>query len=293
MTRTTTTRYANGHARGDALAPTDPAGTFLEVPSGRVHVVVEGPPDGPVCLLVHGAPGSVRDFRYLAPALAARGLRAVRVDMPGFGQTPLAVWPALDARGRAAFLHNLGRSLAPRYALVGHSIGGSACLVAAGLYRDEVRALALVNSVGVTRHRGMRVPEQVARLLDEALALPALGDSLAALMRDAMRGLGFRPADIDALDVESLRVHMGIVGGLDFALHRAVARQVSCPTLVVSSEDDPLVEPRVSQALADALCGRALQRHLHLAEGGHYLQKHAARDIATQLSEMLAQRRVT
>lgn len=269
------------------LAPTDPEGSFLEVPSGRVHVVVEGPADGPVCLLVHGAPGSVRDFRYLGPALAARGLRAVRVDMPGFGQTPLSVWPALDARGRAAFLHKLGRCFAERFALVGHSIGGSACLVAAGLYRDHVSALALVNSVGVTRHRGMRVPERVARLLDEALALPDVGDAVALVLKDAMGALGFRKVDVDALDVESLRVHMRIVGGLDFQLHRAVARQVACPTLVVSSADDPLVEPRVSQALADALCGRALQRHLHLCDGGHYLQKHAARDIALQLDEML------
>src|SRR5690606_26656715 len=155
-----------------------------------------------------------RDFRYLGPALAARGLRAVRVDMPGFGETPLSVWPALDARGRAAFLRNLGRRFAPRFALVGHSIGGSACLVAAGLHPDEVRALALVNSVGITRHRGMRVPERVARLLDEALALPTISDSLVPVLREAMRSLGFRPADVDALDVETLRVHMRLVGGL-------------------------------------------------------------------------------
>ncbi len=271
----------------NALEPTDPEGRFLDVPGGRVHVVVEGPADGPVCLLVHGAPGSVRDFRYLGPELAARGLRAVRVDMPGFGATPLEVWPALDARGRAAFVHNVGARFAERYALLGHSIGGSACLVAAGLYADEIRALALVNSVGVTRHRGMRVPEGVARLLDDALALPNVGDALQGVLRSAMRELGFREADVAALTSDSLRVHMRIVGGLDFPLHRAAARQVRCPSLVVSAADDPLVQPRVSQALADALCGRALQRHLQLETGGHYLQKHAARDIAVQLAEML------
>lgn len=274
--------------RSEALSPTDPDGTFLEVPTGRVHVVVEGPADGPVCVLVHGAPGSARDFRYLGPQLAARGLRSVRVDMPGFGQTPHDVWPQLDARGRAAFLWNVGRRFAPRFSLVGHSIGGAPCLVAAGLYPGDVSALALVNSVGVTRHRGMRIPEQLARVVEGALTAPAFGDSVATLLRETLGGLGFRKVDVEQLSLGDLRVHMGLVGALDFTLHRAAARQVTCPTLVASSEDDPLVEPRVSHALADALAGGPeVQRHLHLATGGHYLQKHAAGEIAMHLAEML------
>lgn len=274
--------------RLQALAPTDPDGIFLEVPTGRVHVVVEGPEDGPVCLLVHGAPGSSRDFRYLGPELAARGLRAVRVDMPGFGKTPHDVWPQLDAKGRAAFLWNVGHRFAPRFALVGHSFGGSSCLVAAGLYPKDISALALVNSIGVTRHRGMRIPTQLARVVEGALLAPAFGDSVATLLRESLGGLGFRKADVDELSVESLRVHVGLVGALDFTLHRAAARQVTCPTLVASSEDDPLVESRVSHALADALAsGPSVQRHLHLATGGHYLQKHAAGEIAMHLAEML------
>lgn len=268
--------------------PTDPASERLCLPSGPVSVVREGPRDGPLCLLVHGAPGSARDFRYLAPTLAARGLSVARVDMPGFGGTPLAVWPRTDLEGRARFVLEVARRLSPRYSLVGHSVGGACCLVAAAMAQGEIDALVLVNSLGVQRHRGMQVPEQVAELLRRALGVRAIGEFVVERARPLMRGLGFHPGDTDALSVEQLALLAAVVGGLDFMLLRRAARSVLCPTLVVSSEDDPLVQPRISHGLFDALGRTALHRHLHLATGGHYLQKHAAHDIALQLSEMLS-----
>ncbi|MFZ9887682.1 MAG: alpha/beta fold hydrolase, partial [Myxococcota bacterium] len=255
---------------------------------GPVSITREGPPDGRVCLLVHGAPGSARDFRYLAPALVTRGFSVVRVDMPGFGGTPVSVWPRTDLEARAHFVLEVARRVAPRYSFVGHSVGGACCLVAAAMAQGEIDALVLVNSIGVQRHRGMQVPEQVAELLRRALGVRAIGDFVVERARPLMRGLGFHPDDTEALSVEQLTQLAAIVGGLDFLLLRRSARAVPCQTLVVSSEDDPLVEPRISHGLYDALRRTARPRQLHLATGGHYLQKHAAHDIALQLSEMLA-----
>lgn len=277
-----------------AVAPTDPPPQRLAVPGGFVSVALEGPREAPPVLLVHGAPGSQRDFRYLSPALAARGLLAVRLDMPGFGETPLAVWPRLDPRSRAAFLRNVARALGlSRPAVVGHSIGGTAALALAGLYPDEVSALALVNSVGTRRHRGLTVPEKLALAVEPALKVPAFAGPLLDLARENAGRLGFPRAEVAALDVEKLLVQAGLIGSLDFALFRALARRVRCPTLVVSAEDDPMVGPRVSHSLADALCGPGEHVHLHLAEGGHYLQKHAAGQIALHLEELIAGERVS
>lgn len=42
---------------------------------------------GPTFVAVHGAPGSARDWRYLAPVLAP-GARVVRLELPGSGAAP-------------------------------------------------------------------------------------------------------------------------------------------------------------------------------------------------------------
>ena len=267
--------------------PTDPATRDVGLFSGNVRIAAEGDPRAPACLLVHGAPGTVRDFRYLAPAIAAQGLYAVRVGMPGFGETPRRTWPRVDAAGRAGFLAQVASALGlVRYAVVGHSIGGPAALLSAALFPNQVSALVLINSVGLLRHRGLSAPEDLSRLLGLALKSPWLAPRVVPRLQQAYRRLGFR--DVEALDVAALSLHLDLIAGLDFQLHRWAARTVRCPVLVASSEDDPLVGPRVSFHLAGAFSPPAIVRHLHFAGGGHYLQKHEAPRLARHLAEMLA-----
>ena len=47
---------------------------------------------GPVVLAIHGCPGSVRDWRWLGHPLASH-FRLIRLDLPGFGETPLGHSP--------------------------------------------------------------------------------------------------------------------------------------------------------------------------------------------------------
>lgn len=65
---------------------------YVEVPSGdgnslRVHYLDEGPRDGVVVLLLHGEPSWSYLYRWMIPVLAGRGLRAVAVDLIGFGRS--------------------------------------------------------------------------------------------------------------------------------------------------------------------------------------------------------------
>jgi pimeloyl-ACP methyl ester carboxylesterase len=57
---------------------------------------------GEVVVALHGLPGSVRDWRWLAPALA--GVRLVRIDQPGFGGTPLQTEPDSSLAARTRFV---------------------------------------------------------------------------------------------------------------------------------------------------------------------------------------------
>jgi haloalkane dehalogenase len=67
---------------------------FVEVDSGdgtgqtlRVGYVEDGPADGPVVLLLHGEPTWSYLYRSMLPVLAARGLRAIALDLVGFGRS--------------------------------------------------------------------------------------------------------------------------------------------------------------------------------------------------------------
>lgn len=269
-----------------ALPPTDPDPLIHKSFRGDFAWTVEGPVRGPAVLCVHGAPGSVRDFRYLAPEIAAHGARVYRVDMPGFGRTPRGTWPAAGSEARAGFLAFVSQQLRlERPALVGHSIGGPPCLIAAGLGQGRVAALCLINSAGVERHRGMSAPEQVGRLLSQALRVPALSTKLVPNLRRNFGRLGFREAE--RYGPEDFALFASVLGGLDFALHRAAARTLSCPVLVASAADDPLVESARSHALAAAITDGVQSVHLHFARGGHYLQKHEAAKIAASLAQLL------
>jgi haloalkane dehalogenase len=53
----------------------------------RVHYLDEGPADGEVVLLLHGEPSWSYLYRHMVPVLVSAGLRAVAIDLVGFGRS--------------------------------------------------------------------------------------------------------------------------------------------------------------------------------------------------------------
>jgi haloalkane dehalogenase len=61
---------------------------YATLPDGvRMHYVDEGPPDGETVLLVHGQPTWSYLYRRTIERLVAHGLRAVALDLVGFGRS--------------------------------------------------------------------------------------------------------------------------------------------------------------------------------------------------------------
>jgi haloalkane dehalogenase len=60
---------------------------YVDVDGLRVHYVDEGPPDGPVVLLLHGEPTWSYLYRTMIPPLVAAGCRTVAPDLVGFGRS--------------------------------------------------------------------------------------------------------------------------------------------------------------------------------------------------------------
>lgn len=139
------TRSAPGVLGG--VAPVE-----FRLQSGRDAVVGWSYGSGPVVLMVHGWGGSAGDWSALAPRLIEAGYRVVMFDFPAHGMSG-GVRTALPDMVRA--LHSVAHELAfgpgggfePVEAVVAHSFGGAAAVLAAreGLL---ARRLVLVNPVG-------------------------------------------------------------------------------------------------------------------------------------------------
>ncbi len=268
-----------------SLQHVEHAGIFVRSSGGEVHVVVDGDPSADVVVaFIHGLPGSARDFGACGRLLAQRGGCAVRFDMPGFGRSPpsstLAVTPAQRADIVLDVMRRRGHR---RFGVVGHSFGGTAAMALAARAPDVVSSLALVCSVGITRHRGLTIPHEVVRGIAGLSGVSILGGRASPpwVLRQAVAR--FRRAT-DALGIRSERAftddelldQMSIIGGLDFVEQRRAADAVRAPTLVVSASDDRLVEPVVAATLSASLRRASFVTHLHRRRGGHLMQRHAA-----------------
>ena len=81
-----------------------PAGAFVPVAGGRLHVVDLAPPrpsNGPPVVLLHGASANLEDLRLALGTLLARAHRVILIDRPGHGYSdrPGGIADAPPARG--------------------------------------------------------------------------------------------------------------------------------------------------------------------------------------------------
>jgi pimeloyl-ACP methyl ester carboxylesterase len=255
----------------------DPVGHDVTVDGHVVHVTIEGESHQPTLLCVHGIPGSVRDFRYLAPQLLAHGWRVVRIDLPGFGGSTLN--PALEqVSPRAKWVLAVMDALhIDRFAVLGHSFGGATALMVAALAGTRVHALALINSAGGRPHRGMALPQWLLCCMGHAMCVPCIGMLIGSLLREIYRRTGLK-SSIE-LTRPRMAAHLLWVGKVDFPAQRQAAATIACPTLIFSAANDPLVQPSIGEEMV-SLLSQSTVTHQLFDDGGHYLQRHQTVAIA-------------
>jgi pimeloyl-ACP methyl ester carboxylesterase len=95
---------------------------------GKRNIVVHAFGEGPLCLLVHGWQGGASQLANLAESVSAAGFRVALFDMPAHGEAPGVSTSAVEF---VDIIHGVARALGPVHALIGHSLGGTASLVAA------------------------------------------------------------------------------------------------------------------------------------------------------------------
>ena len=168
----------------------------------------------------------------------------------------------LAASSLEAMAEAVLREAPPRFALVGHAMGGRVALEILRRAPGQVQALALL----ATTVHAVRPGEDARRQTQIDLAKNAGMDVLAAewlpkvvhprALADAslMRGLQemysrFTPQDYER-EVHAL---------LQRPDPRPLLAQIDCPTLVLSGRDDPLCTPEQSQSLASQIRGAVLE----------------------------------
>jgi pimeloyl-ACP methyl ester carboxylesterase len=119
---------------------------YLDRGAGRVAYDVAGPTGAPLVVCLSGMGDLRSTYRHLTPALLDDRFRVARLELRGHGESD-ATFDAYDDRAAASDVLALVEELGGGPALlVGHSMGGSAVIVAAAQRPDLVAGLVLVGA---------------------------------------------------------------------------------------------------------------------------------------------------
>lgn len=119
----------------------------VELPGAGVNYAEIG--EGPPIVFVHGITSSWQAWLENMPHFASRGRRAIALDLPGFGASPMPSWPIeMPAYGRLLhdFCEKLG--LDDGVTLVGNSMGGLVAAEAVLSAPSHFDRLVLVSAAG-------------------------------------------------------------------------------------------------------------------------------------------------
>jgi pimeloyl-ACP methyl ester carboxylesterase len=245
-----------------------PGDNYMQMPDGVVvHYRDEGPRDGEILVLVHGFTASLIDWDGWAGVLATR-YRVIRLDLPGHGLTraPAGYQASIDRY--ADLIDGLTTRLdAPRFVLVGNSMGGGVAWNFAVRHAGRLDGLVLEDAVGwphpAPRHGGpifFRLQgNPLAGVLTAIDMKPLFGPALRSVLLDPTL---VTPAMIDRYaDFARATGHRAILlAGPGAPSRTTVAdlRLIKVPTLIMHGEQDKLVPFADGQAFAQTIPGAVL-----------------------------------
>jgi haloalkane dehalogenase len=260
----------------------------------------EGPRDGEAVVCVHGVPASAYLYRKLVPALAARGLRGIAVDLPGLGLAERPTGFDYSWTGLGRWLRSAIDALAlDRFHLVVHDIGGPVGFEVAAADPRRVRSLTLLNTtVAVQSFRRPWMMEPFAhRVFGEAwLKSTQLPGTFLTLMRYVGVTRRVSTAEIACyvpllLGDDGGRAFLQIMRGFEPTADKqrrylATVRDTPYPVQVVWGVRDPALTWRRYGVQAQLAAGLD---HAVLLSGKHFLQEDCPQEIADAVHRLVTQ----
>lgn len=222
--------------------------------AARLHVLDEGPKDAPALVLAHALGADLTMWDAVLPYLP-KGLRVIRMDMRGHGQSPCpdGPYPMGDlVKDAAATLDRLG---VKDTCFVGISIGGIIAQGLAAERRDLVRALVLSNTavkIGTPAIWETRI-EVVRNEGVEAVAGPNMQRWFARGTHRDCPDLVLKAAEV--MRATSQTGYLGCMAAIaETDLYESTAR-LTLPTLVTAGSEDGSTPADLVRELADLIPG--------------------------------------
>jgi 3-oxoadipate enol-lactonase len=212
---------------------------------------------GPAMLFLHGAGGNHLSWWQQVPVFAEE-YRCVTLDQRGFGQSPDVAGgpgPAALATDALALLDHLEIA---RAAVIAQSMGGWAAVGAAVRAPERFWAIVLANTVGNLTNAEIAAVRQ--RLT--AVAPPRPPELWRAVLGEAFRRTqpvrAFLYAQINGLNAPLPADFRDQLGRLTTPVERYAAAGV--PTLFLTSDEDGLTWPELSQKVHEHVPGSRFER---------------------------------
>ncbi|KAF0700620.1 Aste57867_8798 [Aphanomyces stellatus] len=245
-------------------------------------------------VLIPGAPGSFRDFRFLVPGLVSDSFNVIAFDVPGCGLSSAnaaggpfmtnasaidALVEALDEGPLATTTDGHPR----RCFLVGHSFGGGSVLhIAPRLKHVALGGLALLAPSGFRHHKHARpvfVTQFIYWLLTWSIVTRVLATTILRFVFVQLSGFSNRLTN-DEITTSTQRV-----ATFDFGLAKQSAEVLaakSTPVFLAYATNDPIIEQEIGQEIATVLRPSV---KLVYSTGGHHPQRTHADEIAAALAK--------
>jgi pimeloyl-ACP methyl ester carboxylesterase len=210
--------------------------------------------DGPPVVMIHGLGGTSNSFQTLMSAL--EGYRVLRPDLPGAGRTPVrpgrpGIKGLADAVKDCLKISNITTAH-----FVGHSMGTIVCQYLAVVHPDLVQSLTLFGPISE--------PPVAARSALKERAATALRDGMAGIA-DAIQGASVSSGKpVASAFVRESLIRQDPTG---YASHcqalsdvtAADLKKISCSTLLIAGEIDPVAPVAMAQQMAQQLTQAKLE----------------------------------
>ena len=235
---------------------------FTTSDSVRLYVRVAG--KGPVCLFVHGGPGTgSQAVEMLAGASLEKDLQMVYLDQRGSGRSASAPRANYTLERQVKDMEELRQSLhLEKWTLMSHSFGGILATAYAEKYPQRVQALILVNSIlnlpaameATTAYGYTLLPAATRPPLDASAPLPQRYFMVTGMLQQ-QRLYNQLQYTSDSSAARVSRVLRGQEANQDFARnmlqnpggyildHTPATAALTMPVLVLTGADDYLTGP--------------------------------------------------